>query len=77
MPSGPPVLPGQLGFRGPSTRPNEPVTTGLPNSPGAGPEVLGLAPPASQLSQRLSQLAQASPSPDLQSLAVLAAQLGA
>jgi hypothetical protein len=38
-PAGP--LPGTLPFTGPTARPNEPVTAGLPIGPGPGPEVLG------------------------------------
>lgn len=38
----PMVAPGDLDFEAPTNRPNEPVTTGLPIGPGAGPEVLDL-----------------------------------
>lgn len=42
LPTGPPpVLPGSLGpLNSPTSRPNEPITTGLPTGPGAGPEAL-------------------------------------
>lgn len=39
---GVPVAPGDINFEGPTQRPNEPVTAGLPNSAGPGPEVLNL-----------------------------------
>lgn len=39
-PEGP--QPGTLGFTGPSARPGEPLTTGLPIGAGAGPESAGL-----------------------------------
>lgn len=32
--------PGELPFTGPSSRPNEPLTAGLPQGPGPGPEAL-------------------------------------
>lgn len=35
------VAPGTINFEGPTERPNEPVTAGLPVGPGPGPEVLG------------------------------------
>ena len=37
-PAGP--VPGSLPFTGPTQRPNEPITAGLPMGPGPGPEVL-------------------------------------
>jgi hypothetical protein len=36
------VAPGDINFEGPTQRPNEPVTVGLPVGPGPGPEVLNL-----------------------------------
>lgn len=42
---GPPALAGQNEFAGPTQRPNEPVTAGLPTGPGPGPEILSSAPP--------------------------------
>ena len=61
-----PPGPGELGdpLR-PTERPNEPITTGLPFGPGAGPEVLPPANPAAQTFtssvQALSAVAQNSP----------------
>ena len=40
FPSPPPGGPGVLPWQHPTNRPNEPVTTGLPTGPGAGPEAL-------------------------------------
>lgn len=65
---GPPGLPGQpqaapgpppggLGtFHGPTERPNEPITHGLPTGPGGGPEVLSapVARPAMTLLQQVA-----------------------
>lgn len=58
----------------PSTNPNEPVTTGVPNSPGAGPEVLNLTNPVvGQYNDAKSYIqtlaASANSSPALQFLA--------
>jgi len=39
-PTPPQTLPGDLKFLHPTERPNEPLTTGMPTGPGAGPEVL-------------------------------------
>jgi hypothetical protein len=52
----------------PSARPNEPVTAGLPNSPGAGPDALGLpqqASPDDDILATLQGLYQAFPNSDL------------
>src|SRR5271169_4893549 len=49
-PPGP--APGSLPFLGPTERPNEPVTAGLPLGPGAGPESLSM-------NQRTDPLVQA------------------
>ena len=38
----PVVAPGDINFEGPTQRPSEPVTAGLPVGPGPGPEVLNL-----------------------------------
>jgi hypothetical protein len=41
-PAAPPPPPGSLGtLTAPTSRPNEPVTTGLTRGPGAGPEAIG------------------------------------
>ena len=57
---GPPPSPGpaagSLPFLGPTQRPNEPVTHGLPIGPGAGPEVLQNTP--AQARQNVGQLLQ-------------------
>lgn len=41
-PGGGGVAPGDINFGGPTQRPDEPVTNGLPVGPGQGPEALGL-----------------------------------
>jgi len=70
----PPVVP----LDAPSNRPDEPVTTGAPLGPGAGPEALGPAnPPATgQLSQMLFGLAAADMTGALAALANEALQRG-
>ena len=40
----------------PSERPNEPITTGIPLGPGAGPEVLGMQPMQEKLSSILEKM---------------------
>jgi hypothetical protein len=64
---------------GPSQRPNEPVTAGLPSGPGPGPEILGINQPGrmSALAQTLQAVAQASGSGMMANLAAQAAQAGA
>ena len=59
-------------------RPNEPVTTGTPNSPGAGPEVLPPAPITgqSQVSELLAQAGQKLGSSFLSNLASRAQAAG-
>lgn len=78
-PASPPpaALPGQLSFLGPTTRPGEAVTSGLPSGAGPGPEAIGLGATPQLLSQRLTAMSQTHPSADLASLAALAKLLGA
>jgi hypothetical protein len=54
-------VPGSLAFLGPTARPNEPVTAGIPRGPGPGPEVLTNNPQRANQSvaNLLQQLAQA------------------
>jgi|ERR1017187_6231386 hypothetical protein len=66
--------PGSLPYMGPTNRPNEPVTTGLPFGPGAGPEAL--TGPAIAVAQRLGQMASAGGSAVLGELASTARALG-
>lgn len=47
--------PGEFPWLDPTNRPDEPVTTGLPSGPGAGPEVMHQAPPL--VSDTLASLA--------------------
>lgn len=62
----PPMPPGEFGaFDRPSERPSEPVTTGLPTGPGAGPEVLGAMNPTHD---ELRALYSAFPNEDLREL---------
>lgn len=64
VPGGAPPIPGQVvpgGLLGPTQRPNEPVTAGLPTGPGPGPEVLsanqgGGLDPLTQAASALHQL---------------------
>ncbi len=51
--SGLTMMPGDMDFEAPSNRPSEPVTTGLPIGPGAGPEALGMPSEASQTAMQL------------------------
>lgn len=60
----PPITP----LTAPTERPNEPLTTGLPFGPGAGPEVLGGNQPQESLSQVLSQIVQYDTSGELSDL---------
>lgn len=48
----------------PTSRPHEPVTTGLPIGPGAGPEALGPMPPGPEV-QSLQAAYLANPTPQL------------
>lgn len=73
----PAPLPAPPPLNGPTQRPNEPITAGLPVGPGPGPEVLGLgAGSAGGLSRVLAQAASAAGSSDLQFLADQAQKLG-
>ncbi len=51
--AGPTIAPGDINFEGPTQRPNEPVTAGLPMGPGPGPEVLNLPSPANTTASML------------------------
>lgn len=64
------VEPGQIpSLSDPSTRPDEPVTTGLPLGPGAGPDALGgIFPQAPQELLALRELYAAKPDPQLRRL---------
>jgi hypothetical protein len=48
----------------PSSRPNEPLTTGLPTGPGAGPEILNVGAP-NPVRTALQAMAVAFPNPDV------------
>jgi hypothetical protein len=54
------MAPSQLGavtpLYAPTERPGEPVTTGIPMGPGAGPEILGMAKTANKLSDALVKM---------------------
>jgi hypothetical protein len=50
---------------GPTARPAEPVTTGLPTGPGAGPEVLGMNAGTDNVDQQLRALYALYPNNDL------------
>ena len=71
----PQVQPGTLPWLHPTNRPDEPVTTGLPFGPGAGPEALHSPPPL--VSDTLASLA-ASPhaSASVAAMAAVAKSLG-
>ena len=77
-----PVPPGSLGpLAGPTARPAEPVTTGLPIGPGAGPEAMPPAPvgsdmPGSKVSDLFTQMAQQTGSAALAALAQRAQGMG-
>ena len=70
--------PGSLPFLGPTDRPNEPVTAGLPFGAGAGPEAMGIpslvAPPAASTFKGLAQSPNATP--EVRAAAEAAALLG-
>jgi hypothetical protein len=75
-PSAPVPAPGSMPFLHPTTKPDEPVTGGIPQGAGAGPEVLGKMPGRS-LAQELQMLASTpDTSPALQQLAQVAAKAG-
>ena len=69
----PAPAPGQNPLLGPTKRPNEPVTAGLPSGPGPGPEALGpLAQPTqgSSVSSLLTSLASSpNATPEVRQLA--------
>lgn len=69
------IPPSSPGLLGPSQRPQEPVTAGLPSGPGPGPEVVG-PPPVPTLADRMDAIAQANGDPQLAQLAQLARTLG-
>ena len=50
---GPVIAPGSMDFEAPSQRPSEPVTAGLPDSAGPGPEALNLPTNASNVAMQL------------------------
>jgi hypothetical protein len=58
------------GLAGPTSRPNEPVTSGLPSGPGAGPEALAIAQPS--VGKVFERLAYATGDPDMAILAQIA-----
>jgi len=65
----PPIPPGGLGaFNRPTDRPGEPLTSGLPMGPGAGPEALGLTSRNDPVSMQLRALYQQFPIPELADL---------
>jgi len=66
--------PGSLLFAHPSTRPNEPITHGMPFGPGGGPEVLGQGPSIADQLGALASLPNASST--LQNLAATARLAG-
>lgn len=64
-------------FGGPSTRPHEPVTAGVPIGPGAGPSISPVVPAVTgQLTQMLQTLAQGDMTGVLASLYQAANQYG-
>jgi hypothetical protein len=71
-PAGPPLpTPGSLNIFGPTNRPNEPLTHGLPTGPGAGPEALAPAftpDPLVQASALLSALPAVHQTPAIRAL---------
>ena len=76
VPTNAPVMPSKpiIPLTAPTERPYEPVTTGVPNSPGAGPEVLHLPTPvqaqyATAYDMFQSMAAQPGASPAIQYLA--------
>ena len=76
------VYPGELPWTGPTQRPNEPVTAGLPTGPGPGPEALTGVGAAgfghASTAQLLNSLAQIpGATRDVQDLANYAAQMKA
>ena len=69
-----PVQPGSLPWLGPTNRPDEPVTAGLPFGPGPGPEAQQI--PRHLVSSLLSSLAAGSHSAQLTELAANARNMG-
>lgn len=69
-PGPPPVTPGSLGpLNGPTARPSEPLTAGLPSGAGPGPEALGMAAPGTDPTiATLKGILARYPNPDLQAL---------
>lgn len=61
---------------GPSQRPWEPTTTGLPTGPGPGPEVLGRGPAAPKVSQTYLAMYQQTGDPEYARLARIALSQG-
>jgi len=67
------IPPGSLTpLAAPTERPNEPVTTGLPSGPGAGPEALMAGGPADDALWELRALAALAPSRDMARIIALA-----
>lgn len=52
----------------PSARPNEPLTTGLPSGPGAGPEILGPMMETDPVRRALQAMVEAYPNNDVMRL---------
>lgn len=69
----PPNLPP---MSGPSMRPNEPTTTGLPSGPGPGPEVLGQMNGPPKVSQMYLSMYQSTKDPQWARLAEAALARG-
>ena len=65
-------------FDAPSNRPNEPITHGVDIGPGAGPEVLGLAPqqPSGYLTNMLRAMSASDTTGTLAKLYLIASQRG-
>ena len=53
---------------GPTQRPNEPVTHGLPTGPGAGPKAIGMSAPVDPTVNLLKGMMQVYPNADLQAI---------
>lgn len=62
MPAAPPIT----GLLEPTTRPNEPVTTGNPLGPGPGPEILNLPARTFNPTEILTRLAQNDPTGEVE-----------
>jgi len=75
QPSGRPLpRPGEMPYTGPTNRPNEPVTAGLPFGPGPGPEALNEQ--RIPISQQIQSAARNTTSPALAELAAIAGSIG-